>query len=90
MGSIEKHDLENQLSSTRGRKRDPADIFRSTKDGEGYLFCSPSFLAFFFHFQSVSPHVKKNHNFKYILTNWKKPTTNGNRLKIKTLMFRAP
>lgn len=91
LGSIEKHDLEHQLSSTRGTKGDLADIFRSAKDGEGYLFSSPSFLVkYFLHFQSASSHVKKNHNFKYILTNWKKPTTNGNIFKIKTLMSHAP
>lgn len=60
LGSIEKHDLENQLSSTRVRKGDPANIFRSPRVGEGHLFCSPSFLVkYFFHSQSVSSHVKR-------------------------------
>lgn len=60
LGSIEKHDLESQLSSTRGRKGDLANVFRRAKDGEGHLFCSPSFLVkYFFHIQSISSHVKR-------------------------------
>lgn len=44
----------------------------------------PLFLYFF----SFSEHFlscKKNHTFKYILNDWKNPTTNGNRFKINTI-----
>lgn len=56
LGSIKKHDLENQLSSTRGKK---GHLSKHFQECQGWRRISLLLVKYFFHPQSVSSHVKR-------------------------------